>query len=155
MVLWRRGGAKQDWRLFDAIYPLGAAFLAAFSQNFRRAGLLLLPHPFVAGAITTGTSLVLFTIYLCVTRTIATVVPNRPSVRYFVPAAFVSAGSQLLVFVALSLGEVSVMVPLLNTTPLFSILLSLVFLKDLEKVTMNIVTGALLLLAGALFITSR
>lgn len=149
-----RNGNKGDWRLLDAVYPLAAAFLAAFSQNFRRAGLLLLPNPFVAGAVTTGTSLVILTAYLGVTRTFSTVIPSRPSMRFYVPAAFISAGAQLLVFVSLSLGEVSVMVPLLNTTPLFSVLFSLLFLKDLEKVTANIVIGVLLLLAGAISITS-
>ena len=155
MVVARRQKDKDDWRLRDAIYPLGAAFLAAFSQNLRRAGLLLLPNPFVAGAVTTGTSLVIMTVYLAVTRTFSTVIPSRPSIRFYLPAAFISAGAQLLVFLSLSLGEVSVMVPLLNITPLFSVLFSLVFLKDLEKVTLNIVMGVLLLLGGAISITSR
>lgn len=155
MVVARGNKDKGDWRLWDAIYPLGAAFLAAFSQNLRRAGLLLVPHPFVAGAVTTGTSLLILTVYLAVTGTFSTVIPSRQSMRFYLPAAFISAGAQLLVFVSLSLGEVSVMVPLLNTTPLFSVLLSLLFLKDLEKVTPNIVIGVLLLLGGAISITSR
>ena len=81
--------------------------------------------------------------------------PSRESVPYFVPTAFVSAVSQLLVFVSLNLGEVSVMIPLLNTTPLFSLLFSLIFLRDLEKITLNVVMGALSLLGGAILITSR
>ena len=71
------------------------------------------------------------------------------------PTAFVSAVSQLLVFVSLNLGEVSVMIPLLNTTPLFSLIFSVIFLRDLEKVTVPIVLGALSLLGGAILITSR
>ena len=47
------------------------------------------------------------------------------------------------------------MIPLLNTTPLFSLLFSAIFLKDLEKVTVPIVLGALSLLGGALLITAR
>ena len=155
MVLYRRGAAKGDWRLLDALYPLLAAFLAGVSQNFRRAGLLILPNPFVAGAVTTGTSLTLFVLYLWIKRQFSVVIPSRESLPYFGPTAFVSAVSQLLVFTSLSLGEVSVMLPLLNTTPLFSLLFSLMFLRDLEKVTMNIVLGALSLLGGAILITSR
>ena len=155
MVLYRRGAAKGDWRPLDALYPLLAAFLAGVSQNFRRAGLLILPNPFVAGAVTTGTSLTLFVFYLWIKRQFSVVIPSRESLPYFGPTAFVSAVSQLLVFTSLSLGEVSVMLPLLNTTPLFSLLFSLMFLRDLEKVTMNIVLGALSLLGGAILITSR
>jgi len=155
LVLYRKGAANSDWRLLDALYPLLAAFLAAVSQNFRRAGLLILPNPFVAGAVTTGTSLTIFVIYLWIKRQFPVVIPSRESLPYFGPTAFVSAVSQLLVFTSLNLGEVSVMIPLLNTTPLFSLLFSAIFLKDLEKVTLPIVLGALSLLGGALLITAR
>ena len=155
LVLYRKGSASADWRLLDAVYPLLAALLAGVSQNFRRAGLLILPNPFVAGAVTTGTSLTIFVIYLWIKRQFPVVIPSRESLPYFGPTAFVSAISQLLVFTSLNLGEVSVMIPLLNTTPLFSLLFSAIFLKDLEKVTMPIVLGALSLLGGALLITAR
>ena len=155
LVLYRKGQASSDWRLLDALYPLLAAFLAAVSQNFRRAGLLILPNPFVAGAVTTGTSLTIFVIYLWIKRQFPVVIPSRESLPYFGPTAFVSAVSQLLVFTSLNLGEVSVMIPLLNTTPLFSLLFSAIFLKDLERVTLPIVLGAVSLLGGALLITAR
>ncbi len=155
LVLYRKGSASADWRLLDAVYPLLAALLAGISQNFRRAGLLILPNPFVAGAVTTGTSLTIFVIYLWIKRQFPVVIPSRESLPYFGPTAFVSAVSQLLVFTSLNLGEVSVMIPLLNTTPLFSLLFSAIFLKDLERVTLPIVLGALSLLGGALLITAR
>lgn len=155
LVLYRKGEANSDWRLLDALYPLLAAFLAAVSQNFRRAGLLILPNPFVAGAVTTGTSLTIFVIYLWIKRQFPVVIPSRESLPYFGPTAFVSAVSQLLVFTSLNLGEVSVMIPLLNTTPLFSLLFSAIFLRDLERITLPIVLGALSLLGGALLITAR
>jgi uncharacterized membrane protein len=155
LVLYRKGAAKGDWRMLDAIYPLMAAFLAGVSQNFRKAGLLILPNPFVAGAVTTGTSLVLFVLYLWIKRQLSVVIPSRESLPYFGPTAFVSAISQLLVFTSLNLGDVSVMLPLLNTTPLFSLLFSIIFLRDLEKVTAPIVLGALSMLGGVVFITAR
>ena len=81
MVLYRRGHeAKGDWRLLDALYPLAAGLLAGISQNFRRAGLLILPNPFVAGAVTTGTSLTIFTIYLWIKGQFSVVKPSRESV---------------------------------------------------------------------------
>lgn len=152
-VVTRTKENAKDWRLLDIVFPLLAAFVAAISQNLRRAGLLLIPNPFVAGAVTTGTSLILLTVYLGIRRQFATVIPKRPSIPFYLPASFISAGAQLLVFVSLSLGEVSVVVPLLNTNPLFALIFSVLFLKDLEKVSLNIVIGALLLLCGAIAIT--
>ncbi|MDE0029468.1 MAG: DMT family transporter [Deltaproteobacteria bacterium] len=155
LVLYRKSTATADWRFVDALFPLAAALLAGISQNFRRAGLLILPNPFVAGAVTTGTSLTIFVAYLWIKRQFSVVIPSRESLPYFGPTAFVSAVSQLLVFTSLNLGEVSVMIPLLNTTPLFSLLFSLIFLRDLEKITLPIVLGALSLLGGVVFITGR
>ncbi len=155
MVLYRKGAAKSDWRFLDALYPLLAAFLAGVSQNFRKVGLLILPNPFVAGAVTTGTSLTLFVLYLWIRRQFPVVVPSRESLPYFGPTAFVSAVSQLLVFTSLNLGDVSVMIPLLNTTPLFSLLFSAIFLRDLERVTVPVMLGALSLLGGVILIAAR
>jgi len=53
------------------------------------------------------------------------------------------------------MGEVSVMVPLLDTTPLFILLFSAIFLKDLEKITARIVFGTILMVSGVVIISSR
>lgn len=155
LVLYRKHTSTSDWRLIHALFPIGAAFFAGVSQNLRRAGLLILPNPALAAAVTTSTSLALFTVYLSSTSRARIMVPNPTALPYFVPAAFISAFSQLLVFVSLSLGEVSVVIPLLNTTPLFSVFFSALFLRDLERVTVNIVIGVFLMMAGAILIASR
>jgi uncharacterized membrane protein len=66
-----------------------------------------------------------------------------------------AAAAQLLNFVALNRGEVSAMVPLLNTTPLFTVLLSSIFLREMENVTGRIVAGAVLMVIGVVIITLR
>ena len=80
---------------------------------------------------------------------------QRQSFPFFGSAALLSAGAQVLNFMALSMGEVSAMAPLLDSTPLFTVLFSAIFLRDLEKVTARIVLGVLLMLTGAIIITSR
>lgn len=44
---------------------------------------------------------------------------------------------------------------MVNTNPLFIVILSALFLKDLEKVTGLVVTGALLIVGGVGLITYR
>jgi drug/metabolite transporter (DMT)-like permease len=144
-----------DWRPFDAVFPLGAALVAAVSQSLRRTGLLMLGNPFVGAAITNSTSLIIYLISLLVLGKIHLIRPHRASLPYFGSAAFISAGAQALVFVALSRGEVSVMVPLFNTTPFFSVLFATIFLRDLERVTSRVVIGAALLVAGVIFIANH
>jgi len=144
-----------EWKLFDAVFPLGAALIAAVSQSLRRTGLLMLGNPFIGATITNSTSLIVYLISLLVLGKIHLIRLHRASLPYFGSAAFISAGSQILVFVALSRGEVSVMVPLFNTTPFFSVLFTTIFLRDLERVTSRVVFGAALLVAGVIFIANH
>jgi len=154
-LLSSRGSGGGDWRLFDIVFPLAAALVAAVSQNLRRGGMLILPDPFVGAAVATTTSLVLFTASLTAVGRLRLVVPGRQSLPFFGGAALLSTVAQVLNFAALSMGEVSVMVPLLDTTPLFILLFSAVFLKDLEKITARIVFGTILMVSGVVIISSR
>jgi drug/metabolite transporter (DMT)-like permease len=151
----RRESGESRWRLFDIQFPLGAALVSAVSQNLRKGGLLILPDPFVGTAVSTATSLALLLIFLLATRKMNLVRIERESLPFFGTGAIVSAMAQLLNFMALSRGEVSVMVPLLNTTPLFTVLFSSLFLREVEKVTLRIVLGAALMVAGVVIITRR
>ena len=144
-----------EWRPFDAVFPLGAALVAAVSQSLRRTGLLLLGNPYVGATITNSTSLIIYLISLLVLGKIHLIRLHRASLPFFGSAAFIAAGSQILVFVALSRGEVSVMVPLFNTTPLFSVFLTTLFLRDLERVTSVVVIGAVIMVGGVIFIANH
>ncbi len=154
LVSYRRTG-ENPWRTIDLLFPLSAAFLAAISQNIRRSGLLILPDPFVGAAVTTFTSLLVLTGSLTVTRQWSKLHINRQCIPGYGGAAIVSAVSQILVFVALSKGEVSVVMPLINSNPLFIVLFSAIFLRDVEKVTGSVAVGAALIVGGIALIIYR
>ncbi len=149
------GGEQRAWRFVDLLLPLSAAFFSALSQNLRKAGLLIDPDPVAAAATTTSTSLAIFLIFLLATGKIGLIVPDRKSLPFFGSAAFISAAAQLLNFAALDTGDVSVMVPLLNTSPLFTVLFGSLFLRDLEKVNLRVILGSLLMVAGIVLIAGR
>ncbi len=154
LISYRREG-EANWRAIDLLFPLGAAFLSGISQNIRKTGLLILPNPFIAAGVTTTTSLVVFSLSLMVTRQLGSIRINRKCLPFYGTAALITAVAQIFTFAALNLGQVSVIVPLVNTNPLFIVLLSAVFLKDLEKVTGLVVTGATLIVSGIVLITYR
>lgn len=154
-LIFSRGHGEAKGRLFDIVFPLAAAFVGAVSQNLRKAGLLILPDPYVGAAIATTTSLAIFAVFLLAMGKISLVRPHRASLPFFGSAACVSAAAQLLNFVALSMGEVSVMVPLMDTAPLFTVVFSAIFLRDLERVTFRIVLGAFLMVGGVIIISAR
>ncbi len=80
--------------------------------------------------------------------------PREGFIFYFC-AALIATSAQVANFIALGWGQLSVIIPLLNTTPLFTVFLSAVFLRNVETVNLRIVLGAVLMVAGVVLITSR
>lgn len=146
---------ESEWKAIHLSYPLGAAFLTAISQNFRKTGLLIMPNPFVATAITITTSLVVFSLSLVATGQLRSLRGDRKCLPFYGSAAVVSATAQLLGYIALSKGDVSVVVPLINTNPLFIVLFSALFLRDLETINARVAVGAVLIVSGIALITYR
>ncbi len=156
--LWLISGQHQGeakWRLIDTAFPISAALISAISQSLRKQGLQILPDPFVAVAIVTTVSLILFLIFVLTTGRAHLLQMERQGFSFFLAAALMATAAQVLNFVALGRGELSVIIPLLNTTPLFTVLLSVVFLRKVETVNQRIVFGAVLMFAGVVIITSR
>ncbi|AUD03825.1 EamA family transporter [Spirosoma pollinicola] len=69
---------------------------------------------------------------------------------YLIIAGVVTCMSSLLSFRALKLGNASQVSPITNTSLLFAVILATVFLK--EKISWQVVVGALLMAAGAIVI---
>jgi uncharacterized membrane protein len=149
------GSGEAKWRLLDSAFPLGAALVSAISQTLRKQGLNILPNPFVATVTVTTTSVVLLSLFLLTTNRIHVLRMERASLLFFLVAAVAATTAQILNFVALGRGQVSAIIPLLNTTPLFILVFSKLFLRGVERVTLHIVLGAILMVAGVVLITSR
>lgn len=154
VISWQRR-SESNWRPIDAILPLGAALVSAISQTLRKQGLNILPDPFVATAVVTTISLLLLSVFLFVTKRTSLIRPDGQSLLFFVSAAFVAVSAQILNFVAIGGGQLSAIIPLLNTTPLFSVIFSALFLRNVERLNMRIIAGAALMIAGVMLITTR
>jgi drug/metabolite transporter (DMT)-like permease len=154
VISWGKSGLA-NWRLVDIAFPLGAALTSAISQNLRKQGLNILPDPFVATAMVTMTSLVILVAFILTTKRTTLLVMDRHSLPFFVVAASIAVSAQILNFIALGRGQVSVIIPLLNTTPLFSVLFTSVFLRNVERVPPRVIIGAVLMVAGVVIITNR
>lgn len=75
------------------------------------------------------------------------------SVRWYVLAGLASAGFMLAYYAGLSVSRVSVVVPIMQTSPLLVVLASAVFLRRSEKVTPRLATAAAVIVAGAITVT--
>ena len=146
---------KSNWRLIDMFLPLGAALVSAISQTLRKQGLNILPDPFVAAVTVTSVTLTLLTVFLLTTKRTGRLRMERASFLFFFGAALIAMSAQIANFIAISRADVSVIIPLLNTTPLFAVFFSALFLRGLETITPRITLGAILMVTGIIVITAR
>src|ERR687891_171889 len=153
LLSWRQGPMKG----LDPVYvwyPIAASALAGCSQVLRKFGLAALPHPFLAAAVTATSSLVVSVVTLWyVEKSQETWKLNRECFWYFLGAGVIISLSMAGIYYALDLGQVSVVIPISSTGPLFSLIFSALFLRDVERVTLRIVASAGMIIGGVLLIT--
>ena len=154
LVSYRRAG-EANWRTVDILFPLGAALLASVSQNIRKLGLLTMDEPLIASTVSSTTSFLCLLVSLGVSGTLGSLKFRGGCLPYYGLAALFALVGQLFNFHALHAGEVSVVSPIINTTPLFIIAFTAVFLRGEEKITKLVVIGSILLVAGIAVITGR
>jgi uncharacterized membrane protein len=70
----------------------------------------------------------------------------------FAVSGFCEAVGALLTLVALTGARVVIVSPIVATTPLFSLLISLIFLRGKEQVTGMTITGTMAVVAGTIAI---
>jgi uncharacterized membrane protein len=153
-LLSHQGGGVKKFRLVYILYPLLASLLAGFSQVLRKFGLGAVPHPFLAAAVTATSSLAvsLATLWLSSRRKQVFNLNGRCFPYFFFGGISISLG-MVSIYYALDRGLVTVVTPISSTGPLFALALSALFLRDVERVTLKIVIGAALIVAGVLVIS--
>lgn len=81
--------------------------------------------------------------------------PSRMSTMApFLAAGIITAIAFLMSYAAFSMGDISVIFPLLSTQPIFALMLSYVLLRQQEKINLNVILGTLTIVAGAVVLTA-
>lgn len=154
LVSYKRTG-ETKWRAVDLMFPLGAAMLASVSQNIRKVGLNTTNEPIIAATISTATSLCCLFGSLRFSGKADSIKITRGCLPYYLGAAVFALIGQLCTFIALNGGQISVVAPIVNTTPLFVIALTAIFLRGEEKINKAVVIGVILLVGGIAAIAGR
>lgn len=149
---WR--GATKTWRTGDLLFPLMAAFLFAGRDNLVRVGLLQIDSPITGATIASVVSLVTMALFY---RAFA---ENKPlgalglrGLGLFGVAGFMNFLSYVFIYTALSMERVSLISPLVNASSLFVLPLSIIFLKDVEKLTARKIGATGMVILGVLLIS--
>ncbi len=144
---------KKIFQTSDLIYPFIAAVIAGLVSNFRKIGMNLEITSLAAATSAATSALFVFGIFLVYKKNYKKIIINKMSVKYLLATGALASITDIIDLIALKNSKVSIVAPLLATTPLFVILFSWLFLKNIEKITRNLVIGAVLICTGILTIT--
>lgn len=142
------------WRNVLVALPLLSAFVAGSTQVIRKIGLARIALPILGAAVTTGTSFVAVALSLLVSRKWSMVRFNRASLGYFVLAGCAVTLGVASVYMSLYLSDVVIVAPLASLSPLYSLALSALFLREVEVITVRRVAAAILIVLGVVLITA-
>jgi uncharacterized membrane protein len=143
-----RGG--RAWRRRDLIFPLLGAVAFGTRDVISRWGLQSFAYPTLAAVVATSASAVLMAAFALRRR--GELRADRAGVGFLVLTGTFEALGSLALWIALSVGQVSVVTPLAHAQPIFTVALAAVLLRDVEQVTWRVAVAAPLMVAGAILV---
>jgi drug/metabolite transporter (DMT)-like permease len=156
MILSSSKPARGEWRKIDIIYPLLGAVAFGISTTLRKTGLLSVPIPLLAAAVTLGTAFLVLLGIIQLRGGLRTLRFHPVSNRWLFGAALVNTAAILSFFAALNVGKIVRVEPLVACNPLLTILWAGIFLRQIEPLNPKIISGALVTVAGTvLVVTAR
>lgn len=155
IVLLVSGKTQGRWSRWDARWPLIAAIISGFGAMSWKKGLVAFPSALPAAMVGASAALVLVGAYTCYAL--------REEEAGDVKQAFwpyllggVAAGMGIFLFTSsLQLSEVFRVVPLVQISPLFTVLFSVIFLRKAEFITWRVPAGAILTVSGVILVVLR
>ncbi|MDF1555662.1 MAG: EamA family transporter [Deferrisomatales bacterium] len=136
------------WRRKDLLYPLAGAACYGISNFFKKLGIARMDSPLLGAAIVATASLAFLLLLWPITSGRRGLRLGKRSLA-FTSLGGISAGvAQICMYTALKAGDLIIVGPLVSTTPLFTLVLTYVFLRKSEKLTIRVVGGAVAIVAG-------
>lgn len=143
---------RTDTTPLVVLFPAVGAVFAAMGVIARKIALNTGLAPIEAGAVNAVVALAVVGPPILIHRRGTLHAVDRPALRNFLVASLLMTAAFVTYFFGLKLTNASVFVPLAQTQPLWAILLSAVFLSNLEILSKRSVVGAVLVVAGAIMV---
>jgi drug/metabolite transporter, DME family len=152
LISWKAESASPSYRGWHVIYSLGAGFLAGLAFPLRRYGLTITNEPVFFSFVVAVVSLFGALPYVLWKRDDRGLAWHPKGILLFSISGFCEGMGALLTLVALTTARVVIVSPIVATTPLFSLIISLIFLRGKEKVTGLTIVGTMAVVAGTIAI---
>lgn len=154
VVLSSSAPAEGNWRKKDLLYPVLAAMAFGVSTILRKRGLLDIPVPLLAAAVTVSTAFLFLAASIGLRGGLKLLRVDRQGGVWLAGAAVVNAGAILSFFSALNAGQIVRVEPLVACNPLLTILWTVIFLRAVERITARIVVGGLVTVTGTVLVVT-
>ncbi len=152
LISWQPADSGLRYHWWEAIFPLLAALFAGIAFPVRRIAFDISNEPLYFAAVLAVVSFASLGPYVAVRlRTEAFVLDRRAVPPFLLSGLFESAAS-LLSLIAVSLGRVVAVSPIVASTPLWTLILTVLFLRGLERINARTVTGTFAVMTGTLAI---
>jgi drug/metabolite transporter, DME family len=148
LISWKSEGQLASFRFSHLLLPIGAAFLTGINHPIRRYVLTMANEPLFFSALMGTVSLGGFLVYLAVSPQSQRLVWNRSALGPFLATGVCETTSILLIITAISMGRVVIVAPIAASYPVWSLMLSAVFLRDVESINWKVIAGILSVVAG-------
>jgi len=152
LISWKPDVPPPGYRWWHIVYSLAAGVLAGVAFPLRRYGLTINDEPVFFAAVVAVVSLASALPYVRLSRDRRGSMWHPRGVLHFTLSGFFEGLGALLSLMALSSGRVVVISPIVATTPLWNLLIAIIFLRGREEINARTIAGTLAVVIGTIAI---
>jgi drug/metabolite transporter (DMT)-like permease len=143
---------EKGWFHRGIIWGFASALSLGVSTFIRKKGMAAFPNPMLTVA---WANLIGIPILLTVRKYSPPVLfewGGRSTVIVIALLGILNSANQVFINMAVFYGDVSVVTPIITSSPIFSLLFTILLLRDLERIRASLVIGVLITVVGMIFI---
>ncbi len=149
---WRVEEQISTFRWQHLLFPMVTALITGIVHPIRRAAMLISDEPLFFAAVVGPISLFCFASTLTIPIMRSRIVWNPKSLLSFISAGVFETLAVLFMLNAFVTGPVVLVSPIAATSPIWTLLMGALFLRDLERINRFAVMGTLCVVAGVIAI---
>ena len=146
-ILLSLSGRLVGFRVRDLSYPFIAASCFGIVQILRKLGLAS-AGPLLGATINVTAALIAVTAFVAASGNLGSLRCSRRSLLYFIGGGIAENSGVFFLLLSLGFGDVSVVIPLAGTAPLFVLGLAYLIPSEKSKLSWRIVAGVVLIVLG-------
>ncbi len=153
MVSSTQGDHTRSFQKRHLVFPVMAAFCFGVSQVVRKPGIELVPLPIMAAAVTATSSWIVLALFLAFALQYRHFQLNQREITYLSLSGLATSIAIPLLYLAIRTGNIVIVVPFGNLSPLFSLFLSRIFFRKEEIFSLQVIGATILVVIGVVFLS--